>query len=135
MINSNVKMFTGIWASLLPDQILREALWALQDLILWPGELVDIAVYFLNNFYMFRNTVYHLTSVLPCRVCKHWPVVMSHTLTVESAFPETSMLSFSSSPLVNDWWPIKVCRQFPDSTSHTRMEVSKDPLTMWTPSN
>lgn len=38
-------MFTGILTWLLPDQILREAL---QDLTMWPRELVKIAVYFLN---------------------------------------------------------------------------------------
>lgn len=38
-------MFTGILTWLLPDQIFREAL---QDLTMWPRELVKIDVYFLN---------------------------------------------------------------------------------------
>ena len=60
---------------------------------------------------------------------------MSHTLTVESALPETRMLFRSSMPDVRDWCPIRVCLQAPVSTSHTRMLVSSDPLTTWTPSN
>ncbi|RUS81955.1 hypothetical protein EGW08_010300, partial [Elysia chlorotica] len=35
----------------------------------------------------------------PVKVCRHCPVVISHTLTVESAFPDTKMLFFSSRPL------------------------------------
>lgn len=60
---------------------------------------------------------------------------MSQILTVESAFPDTRMLSLSSMPLVRDWCPVRVCMQFPVSTSHTRMDVSNDPLTTCTPSN
>lgn len=44
----------------------------------------------------------------PCNVCKHCPVLMSQILTVESAFPDTSILSLSSIPLVRDWWPVSV---------------------------
>lgn len=71
----------------------------------------------------------------PERVCRHCPVTMSHTLTVESALPETRMLFRSSMPDVRDWCPIRVCLQAPVSTSHTRMLVSREPLTTWTPSN
>ena len=60
---------------------------------------------------------------------------MSHTLTVESALPETRMLFRSSMPDVRDWCPIRVCLHAPVSTSHTRMLVSREPLTTWTPSN
>lgn len=70
-----------------------------------------------------------LPSNLPDRVCKQWPVVMSHTLTVESALPDTNMLECSSIPEVSDWCPVSVCFNCPDSTSHTRIEVSKEPLT------
>lgn len=73
--------------------------------------------------------------VLPCNVCKHCPVLISQILTVESAFPETRMLSLSSIPLVNDWCPVNVWMQFPVSTSQTRIDVSRDPLTTWMPSN
>ncbi len=45
----------------------------------------------------------------PDSVCRHCPVTMSQTLTVESAFPETRMLSRSSIPEVNDWCPIRAC--------------------------
>ena len=72
---------------------------------------------------------------IPCKVWRHWPVVISQTFTVESALPETRILSFNSSPLVNDWWPTRVWRQFPVSTSHTRIDVSREPLTIWFPSN
>lgn len=71
----------------------------------------------------------------PARVCKHWPEVMSQILTVESAFPDTKVLFLSSMPLVRDWCPIKVWRHCPVSTCHTRIEVSREPLTMYTPSN
>lgn len=60
---------------------------------------------------------------------------MSQILTVESALPETRMLSFSSMPLVRDWWPVSVWMQLPVSTSHTLIEVSNEPLTTWIPSN
>ena len=73
--------------------------------------------------------------MIPERVCRHCPVVISQTLTVESALPETRMLSLSSMPDVKDWWPIKACLQAPVSTSHTLMEVSNEPLTTWIPSN
>lgn len=72
---------------------------------------------------------------LPCNVCKHCPVLISQIFTVESAFPETRILSLSSIPLVNDWCPVNVWIQFPVSTSQTRIDVSRDPLTTWTPSN
>lgn len=72
---------------------------------------------------------------LPERVCRHRPVTMSHTLTVESAFPEMRMLFLSSMPDVRLWWPIRVWRHCPVSTSHTRMLVSREPLTTCTPSN
>lgn len=68
-------------------------------------------------------------------MCKQCPVVISQTLTVESAFPETNILEWSSMPEVSDWCPVSVCLRWPDSTSQTRMEVSKDPLTTWEPSN
>ena len=42
---------------------------------------------------------------------------MSHTLTVESALPETRMLFRSSMPDVRDWCPIRVCLHAPVSTS------------------
>lgn len=71
----------------------------------------------------------------PCKVCKHCPVLISQILTVESAFPETRILSLSSIPLVNDWCPVSVWIQFPVSTSQTRIDVSRDPLTTWMPSN
>lgn len=71
----------------------------------------------------------------PCNVCKHCPVLISQILTVESAFPETRILSLSSIPLVNDWWPVNVWMQFPVSTSQTLIEVSREPLTTWIPSN
>jgi hypothetical protein len=45
------------------------------------------------------------------------------------------MLFRSSMPDVRDWCPIRVCLHAPVSTSHTRMLVSRDPLTTWTPSN
>lgn len=54
---------------------------------------------------------------------------MSQIFTVESALPETRMLSLSSMPLVRDWCPVSVWMQFPVSTSQTRMDVSKEPLT------
>ena len=60
---------------------------------------------------------------------------MSHTLTVESALPETRMLFLSSMPEVSDWWPIRACLQAPDSTSQTRIDVSSEPETTWMPSN
>lgn len=60
---------------------------------------------------------------------------MSQILTVESALPETRMLSFSSMPLVSDWWPVSVWMQLPVSTSHTLIDVSSEPLTTWIPSN
>lgn len=75
------------------------------------------------------------SQYLPCNVCKHCPVLISQILTVESAFPETRMLSLSSIPLVNDWCPVSVWMQFPVSTSQTRIDVSRDPLTTWMPSN
>lgn len=71
----------------------------------------------------------------PWRVCKHCPVLISQIFTVESALPETRMLSRNSMPLVRDWCPIRVCKQLPLSASHTRIEVSREPLTMWVPSN
>jgi len=77
----------------------------------------------------------HNLICLPDKVCKHRPVIISHTLTVESAFPDTKILSLSSMPDVNDWCPIKVCLHVPVSTSHTLMLVSKDPLTTWALSN
>jgi hypothetical protein len=61
--------------------------------------------------------------------------VISHILTVESAFPETNILFRSSIPEVRLWWPIRVCLRVPVFTSHTRMLVSSDPLTTWIPSN
>ena len=39
----------------------------------------------------------------PDKVCRHAPEMMSHTLTVESALPETRMLFLSSIPDVSDW--------------------------------
>ena len=57
------------------------------------------------------------------------------TLTVESAFPDTKICFFNSIPLVSDWWPIKVCRHWPVSAFHTRIDVSNDPLTICVPSN
>ena len=72
---------------------------------------------------------------LPERVWRHLPLMMSQTLTVESALPDTRMLLRSSMPDVRDWWPMSVCLHAPVSASHTRMLVSKDPLTTWTPSN
>ncbi len=91
----------------------------------------------------------------PDSVCRHWPVTMSHTFTVESAFPDTKMLSRNSIPDVSDWWPIRACLksnkrflrpvqtmqfvssylQDPVSTSQTLIEVSSDPETTCTPSN
>ena len=41
----------------------------------------------------------------PDKVCRHAPEMMSHTLTVESALPETRMLFRSSIPEVSDWCP------------------------------
>lgn len=60
---------------------------------------------------------------------------MSQILTVESALPETRMLSLSSMPLVRDWCPVSVWMQFPVSTSQTLIDVSNEPLTTWIPSN
>lgn len=76
------------------------------------------------------------------------------TLTVESALPDTSVLLLSSIPLVKDWWPagqctlskklntnlptikpLRVCKHWPESAFHTLICVSKEPLTMCTPSN
>lgn len=71
----------------------------------------------------------------PWSVWRHWPVLMSQIFTVESAFPETRMLSLSSMPLVRDWCPVSVWMQFPVSTSQTRIDVSNEPLTTWIPSN
>jgi len=85
--------------------------------------------------YLGQNRVTTEQKHKPCSVCRHCPVVMFHTLTVESALPDTRMLSRSSMPLVNDWWPINVCRQAPVSALHTRIDVSNEPLTMCTPSN
>jgi len=81
-----------------------------------------------------RVGVYSMVNK-PCSVWRHWPVVMFHTLTVESALPDTRMFSRSSMPLVKDWWPISVWRHAPVSALHTRIDVSNEPLTMWTPSN
>jgi len=39
---------------------------------------------------------------IPDKVCKHCPVSISHTFTVESAFPDTKILSLSSMPDVKD---------------------------------
>lgn len=39
---------------------------------------------------------------LPDSVWRQWPVVMSQTLTVESAFPDTRMLECNSIPEVRD---------------------------------
>uniref|UniRef100_A0A6B0V2P4 Putative secreted protein n=1 Tax=Ixodes ricinus TaxID=34613 RepID=A0A6B0V2P4_IXORI len=81
----------------------------------------------------------HVTALwcllAPASVCRHCPVRMSQTLTVESALPDTRMLLRSSMPEVRDWWPMSWCRQAPVSTSHTRIEVSSEPLTTCTPSN
>lgn len=55
-----------------------------------------------------------VTSFSPCSVWRHCPVRMSHTRTVESAFPETRMLSRSSMPLVSDWWPVSVWTHPPE---------------------
>lgn len=75
------------------------------------------------------------SSSLPDNVCKHWPFVVSQTLTVESAFPDTRIFWRSSMPDVRLWWPIKVCLQVPEIASHTRIEVSSEPDTTCTPSN
>lgn len=55
-----------------------------------------------------------VTVVSPCSVWRHCPVRMSHTRTVESAFPDTRMLSRSSMPLVSDWWPVNVWTHPPE---------------------
>lgn len=55
-----------------------------------------------------------IISCSPCSVWRHCPVRMSHTRTVESAFPETRMLSRSSMPLVSDWWPVNVWTHPPE---------------------
>nr|CAD7402351.1 unnamed protein product [Timema poppensis] len=44
---------------------------------------------------------------LPESVCRHCPVTMSQTLTVESALPDTRMLFRSSMPEVRLWWPMR----------------------------
>lgn len=72
---------------------------------------------------------------LPDNVCKHWPFVVSQTLTVESAFPDTKIFCRSSIPEVRLWWPISVCLQVPVVASHTRIDVSSEPDTTCTPSN
>lgn len=87
----------------------------------------------MYDCYLYRVS-FHM-DCLPWSVCKHCPVVISQTFTVESALPETRMLSLSSRPLVRDWCPIRVCRHLPFSTSQTRIDVSRDPLTICTPSN
>ena len=100
----------------------------------------------------------------PDNVWRHCPVRISQIFTVESAFPDTKMLSRNSIPEVRlwikiiifaiesqwryektrlsgsrisiiTWCPMRACLQAPDSTSQTLMEVSKDPDTTWTPSN
>lgn len=73
--------------------------------------------------------------ILPDKVCRHCPVVISQTLTVESALPETKMFCLNSIPEVRLWWPISVCLQLPVSASHTLIDVSSDPETMCIPSN
>lgn len=90
---------------------------------------------FCLTTHLFTNTAQGDGQYLPCNVCKHCPVLISQIFTVESAFPETRMLSLSSIPLVSDWCPVSVWMQFPVSTSQTRIEVSRDPLTTWMPSN
>lgn len=60
---------------------------------------------------------------------------MSHTLTVESALPDTKIFCRNSMPDVKLWCPISVCLQVPDAASHTRIDVSKEPETTWMPSN
>ena len=97
--------------------------------------LLAVTDLYSHKYKQTSESIKSKTNLLPERVCRHCPVVISHTLTVESALPETRMLSLSSMPDVRDWWPIKACLQAPVSTSHTRMEVSNEPLTTWIPSN
>lgn len=87
------------------------------------------------NQWVSKSFSSHWASNLPDSVCRHCPVVMSQTLTVESALPETSMFWRSSMPDVKLWWPISVCLQLPVSTSQTRIEVSSEPDTTCSPSN
>lgn len=89
----------------------------------------------IQRFSIYSKYLANDLIFLPDNVCRHCPVVISQTLTVESALPDTKMFSLSSMPDVKLWWPIRVCLQLPVSTSQTRMDVSKDPLTTWTPSN
>lgn len=83
----------------------------------------------------YRNQLRSILKLLPDKVCRHWPLVVSHTLTVESALPETSIFCCNSMPDVRLWWPISVCLHVPVAASHTRIDVSSDPDTTWTPSN
>lgn len=55
------------------------------------------------ELYLFKNReiVFNEPEVhLPDKVCKHWPLVVSQTLTVESAFPDTRIFCRSSMPEV-----------------------------------
>ena len=46
-------------------------------------------------------------------------VLLLRTLTVESAFPDTSMFFLSSIPLVRDWWPAEESTTVPSLCHHT----------------
>lgn len=54
---------------------------------------------------LFRDC-YVSQNEIPDKVCRHLPLIMSHTLTVESALPETSILLRNSMPDVKDWWKL-----------------------------
>lgn len=111
--------------------------WTISNVLLpfW-RHLMTLPFYIL--LFYFRARILNRGSGLvdsPCSVCRHWPVLMSQILTVESALPETRMLSLSSMPLVSDWCPVSVWMQLPVSTSQTLIDVSREPLTTWIPSN
>lgn len=63
--------------------------------------------------------------ISPWSVWRHCPVRMSHTRTVESAFPDTRMLSRSSIPLVSDWWPVSVWTHPPEEDQGFLVSVIK----------